>query len=102
LNCSWSNPYTAAVGSPLQVVVLPGGGWAWDAAWTADRPDHSPAHAIEDLGDAAYASCQTIDNPPCSVDVLVGDAWVSLDGKGAADERTLTELAAEVLASLGS
>lgn len=102
LSCSWSNPYTSAIGSPLQVVVLPGGGWAWDEAWAADRPDTSPALPVEELGDAAFAGCQTIDNPPCFVDVLVGDAWISLDGKGAADERTLTELATQVLANLAS
>lgn len=101
LNCSWSNPYSSVTGTPLQVVVLPGASWAWEASWAAERPDHSPAHAVEGLGDAAFAGCQPIDNPPCFVDVLINGAWISLDGKGAADERTLTELAAEVLATLG-
>lgn len=101
LNCSWSNPYSSVIGTPLQVVVLPGASWAWEAAWATPRPDHSPAAAVEGLGDAAFAGCQPIDNPTCFVDVLVKGAWVSLDGKGAADERTLTELAAAVIASIG-
>lgn len=101
LDCSWSNPHSSALGSPLQVVVLPGASWAWESAWAADRPDHSPAHPVGELGDAAFAGCQTVDNPSCFVDVLVGGAWLSLDGRGALNERTLTALATEVLATLG-
>lgn len=100
LNCSWSNPYTSAIGSPLQVVVMPGAAWAWDEAWGAERPDHSPAEAVEGIGDAAFGGCQDIDNPTCFLDVLVGDSWISLDGKGAVTEAALKELAAEVLAAV--
>lgn len=101
LNCSWSNPYSAATGTPLQVVVLPGASWAWEASWAAPRPDHSPAHAVEGLGDAAFAGCQPIDNPSCFVDVLVGGAWIAIDGKGAANEAKLIELATVVVSSIG-
>lgn len=100
LNCSWSNPYSSAVGSPLQAVVMPGGSWAWDEAWAAGRPDHSPAEAVEGLGDAAFVGCQEVDNPTCFLDLLVGDAWVSLDGKGAVTEHALTEMASELLSTL--
>ena len=102
LNCSWVNPFSSALGTPLQVVVLPGAGWAWESSWAIPRPDFSPAAAVAELGDAAFAGCQPVDNPPCFVDVLVGEAWIALDGRGAADERTLTELAAEILTNLSN
>src|SRR5690606_16659771 len=101
LECSWSNPYSSTLGSPLQVAVLPGGSWAWDASWALPRPDHSPATAVEGLGEAAFTGCEPVDNPPCYLDILVDGAWISLDGKGAVNEKTLAELATTVLDKLG-
>lgn len=99
LDCSWSNPYSSAVAMPVAVSVLPGAGWAWDAAWARPRPDRSPATAVDRLGDAAFSGCATDENV-CFVDVLADGAWITVSGNNEAGVDALIELARAALDAL--
>lgn len=99
LACSWSNAYSSEQAMPIQVVALPGAGWAWDAAWAKQRPERSPANPLEGVGDQAFAGCAT-DQNVCFIDVLAGDTWIAVDGNKQAGIEGLRQVAAAAVAGV--
>jgi hypothetical protein len=99
LACSWSNSYSSEQAMPIQVVALPGAGWAWDAAWARPRPERSPATALDGLGDQAFAGCAT-EQDVCFVDVLAGGTWITVDGNQRAGIDGLQRVAEAAVAGI--
>lgn len=101
LSCSWSNSYSSEQAMPVQLVVLPNAGWAWDTAWAKPRQDRTPAEPLAGVGDQAFAGCAT-DQNVCFVDVLIGDTWITADSNKQAGIDGLTQLAEAAVAKLST
>jgi hypothetical protein len=75
LRCKWSGA-TPDVYSQADIVVQPGGAWAWDGSAPPATLLEGELARIDGLGDAAWGGCETPPRTNCEIDMLINDSWV--------------------------